>query len=327
MKLTTEAKQVSEYLAKIGFLQEGEEVTKVSIPGAGNMNFTIRVNTNIRSFIVKQSRDYVEKYPQVAAPADRCQREAEFYTLLKSSNKLRSMVPRVFHVDKEENIMIMADLGAGTDFTYLYKKDQEIDEKDLSKVMQFVATLHKEYTSDTSEYVIRNHDMRKLNHKHIFVYPFIDDNGLNLDDIHEGLEAIAKPYRADELLKTEVEKIGKLYLADGNTLLHGDYFPGSWLKTKHGIQIIDPEFCFFGFPEFEVGVTIAHLMLANQSEEILDHALASYMSRSSLDIELTEKCAGIEIMRRILGLAQLPLSLDLEQKRELLQLAYAYITD
>ena len=39
-----------------------------------------------------------------------------------------------------------------------------------------------------------------------FVYPFIDDNGLNLDDIHEGLEAIAKPYRADELLKTEVEK-------------------------------------------------------------------------------------------------------------------------
>ena len=40
--------------------------------------------------------------------------------------------------------MIMADLGAGTAFTYLYNKDQEIDEKDLSKVMQFVATLHKE---------------------------------------------------------------------------------------------------------------------------------------------------------------------------------------
>lgn len=327
MKLTTDLKDVSEYLNKIGFLQEDENPTSVSIPGAGNMNFTIRVITNQRSFIVKQSRDYVEKYPQVAAPADRCQREGEFYALLKSSNKLRSMVPRVFHMDKEENIMIMADLGAGSDFTYLYKKDQEIAENDLSRVMQFVATLHKEFKADSADYVIRNHEMRKLNHEHIFVYPFMVENGLNLDDIQPGLEAIAKPYRSDELLRTEVETIGKMYLEDGNTLLHGDYFPGSWLKTKHGIQIIDPEFCFFGFPEFELGVTIAHLMLANQTEETLDHALASYMSRSSLDIELTEKCAGIEIMRRIMGLAQLPLSLDLEQKRELLQLAYAYITD
>ena len=54
-------------------------------------------------------------------------------------------------------------------------------------------------------------------------------------------------------------KVGDIYLSDdGGVLLHGDYYPGSWLKTDAGFRVIDPEFCFLGPPEFDLGVLAAH---------------------------------------------------------------------
>ena len=58
--MTKDKHQLERYLKAQGWLQEGEEITTVEIPGAGNMNFTLRIKTADRSFIVKQSRDYVE---------------------------------------------------------------------------------------------------------------------------------------------------------------------------------------------------------------------------------------------------------------------------
>ena len=43
------------------------------------MNCTLRVTTTRRSFILKQARPWVEKYPQIAAPVERARVEAAFY--------------------------------------------------------------------------------------------------------------------------------------------------------------------------------------------------------------------------------------------------------
>ena len=70
--------------------------------------------------------------------------------------------------------------------------------------------------------------------------------------------------RQDTPLKNAAIQLGKRYLSEGTSLLHGDYYPGSWLKTKTGLRIIDPEFCFFGPKEYDLGVLRAHLKMAEQ---------------------------------------------------------------
>ena len=42
-----------------------------------------------------------------------------------------------------------------------------------------------------------------------------------------------------------VTALGVRYLEDGDTLVHGDYFPGSWLRTGEGVRIIDGPFANF----------------------------------------------------------------------------------
>ena len=60
------------YLKSKSLLEANEVLTKIEKPGEGNMNFTMRAYTSFgRTFIVKQSRDYVEKYPSIPAPANR----------------------------------------------------------------------------------------------------------------------------------------------------------------------------------------------------------------------------------------------------------------
>ena len=244
-------------------------------------------------------------------------REAEFYELVRENHALESMMPNILAVDKENNVIMMDDLGAH-DYGYLYQSGKIIPGSELEGIVDFAAKLHQGFSVGNAPLVIRNREMRKLNHEHIFVFPYLHDNGLNLNDVLPGLQEAARPFKEDKQLRAAVEKLGKRYLSDGQKLLHGDYFPGSWLKTKAGIRIIDPEFCFFGDPEFEIGVLIAHLKMADQPEQLVKKALERYTAQTTLDKVLCEKFTAIEILRRIMGLAQLPLEIDLEKRKALL---------
>ena len=319
MKLDKNIENLQGYMANQLWLVEGEKIHEVEVPGEGNMNFTLRLKTNQRSVIIKQSRAYVEKYPQVAAPKKRALMEAAFYQEICKSEKLKAQMPSLIAVDEDNSILLMEDLGAGSDYTSIYKDGVEMNETDLLKLMDFTAELHNSFKADQTEKPIRNREMRKLNHEHMFVYPYMDENGLNLDDILPGLAAVAEKYKQDKKLQEKLISIGELYLADGKHLLHGDFFPGSWLKTTDGVKVIDPEFCFYGSAEFEIGVTVAHLKMANQSEELISKAIQQYQSKAKLDTKLMEAHVAAEIMRRILGLAQLPLEINLSKRESLLE--------
>ena len=323
--LNKNIEELSAYLQANAWLTDKETITKVEVPGEGNMNFTLRIITNKRSFIIKQSRAYVEKYPQVAAPTERVLREAEFYEEVQKHEALSNKMPKLIGLDKDNSIMLMDDLGKGTDYASLYKEGETITEEDLYTVIDFIAKLHTNITTGTTEKRISNTKMRALNHEHIFKYPYLHDNGIDLDAILPGLKKGAAFIKEDATLLKEIEKLGGLYLQDGNILLHGDFFPGSWLKTTKGVKIIDPEFCFFGFPEFEMGVTIAHLKMANQPEDLIEKALLHYTKQAPLNTDVCYKFVGVEIIRRIIGLAQLPLQIDLEKRLSLLKEAQSII--
>ena len=66
-----DANGLERHLCEISVLGKDERLEKVGRAGPGNMNCTVRATTPLRSIIVKQSRPWVEKYPQFDAPWDR----------------------------------------------------------------------------------------------------------------------------------------------------------------------------------------------------------------------------------------------------------------
>lgn len=318
------------YLVKQEWIAQTRRITAVNRAGEGNMNLVLRVVVDDgTSFILKQSRPWAEKYPSVDAPAARANIEAEYYQRTATQAALASRSPRLHHVDTDSHILMMQDLGAGADLSTLYRPDAKLDHDTLMALMDYLVVLHRSFRRPACGFVIENHPMRALNALHMFKLPFADDTSFDLDAITPGLAAVAADCRADSTLLARIQELERRYLATGDTLLHGDFFPGSVLLTAEGIKVIDPEFCFFGDAEFDVGVLLAHLTLAGQSPALIEQGLGHYTARIADALPFsTPLCwhyAGVEILRRLLGLAQLPLTLELSAKQALVATARQWL--
>lgn len=311
---------LSSYLFKRGWLGQSETLRGAGKAGEGNMNYTLRVSTFERSFILKQARPWVEKYPHIAAPWERALIEGRFYEAVSTESQLAALMPKLLGLDTESHIIALEDLGEAQDFTALYRS-AELTDAQLDELADYLSRLHRLPSDADHKSVFVNRAMRALNHLHIFDFPLQLENGFDLDAITPGLSELARSLKLDEDYVSLVNDLGELYLRDGEALLHGDYFPGSWLQTAQGVRVIDPEFCFYGPPEFDLGVMIAHLNLARQSYGLEQRLLTTYRAQRPLNQELVQQFAGVEIMRRLIGVAQLPIRLNLDAKRELLLLA------
>jgi 5-methylthioribose kinase len=307
-----------------GWASLADPILSIQKAGEGNMNFVARARTASSSFIIKQSRPWVEKYPQIAAPVNRIIAEATFYQVLAEDDFFQKFYPRTIAFDPANFLLIMEDLGAGSDYTFLYQQSSHLGEQELQGLMAFLSRLHQVPPIQQKSFPL-NTELKKLNHTHLFVYPFQENNGFDLDAVQPGLQQVSLRYKNNEALNERLQVLGERYLQPGNTLLHGDYYPGSWLKTNSGIKIIDPEFSHYGRAEFDLGVMMAHLLMARTEEKKIEEGMKAYQRPMEFDHQLFNGFCGVEIMRRILGLAQLPLGLSLSEKSLLLQHAYQLI--
>ncbi|GMQ23611.1 hypothetical protein Aoki45_02930 [Algoriphagus sp. oki45] len=294
------------------FWKSGEKVEEISIAGPGNMNLVLRIKTNQRSVIFKQSKPFVKKFPQIPAPIDRIQVEHLFYQVLNDSGAMLDFVPQILGFDPENHLLLTEDLGIGKDFSDIYSEEKRLSLNEVDQLVHFLNLLHALPVNDFPD----NLSMRRLNHEHIFNFPFLKENGFDLDTVQPGLQKLSLKFKQDQNLKMVIEALGERYLAPGKTLLHGDFYPGSWLQVNSGIKVIDPEFGFLGDREFDLGVFLAHMDMGLQSEEILSRILEQY--KHPLENLLLNQYRGVEILRRLIGIAQLPLRLSLMQKEELL---------
>jgi 5-methylthioribose kinase len=311
--------EITHYLHTHKLIEADERVISAEKPGEGNMNYVLRLQLNNRTLIIKQARPYVEKYPNVAAPEERVIIEGEFYKQVAGNAALSAMMPAIIKVDEIDHILILEDLGEASDFTFLYEQEGQLSKEEAHSLTAFISKLHNSFESAEPSELLANRKLRSLNHEHIFIYPLMVDNGFDLNLIQPGLQAVSMKYKSNEQLKRKANQLGAVYLADGATLLHGDYYPGSWLKTSAGVKVIDPEFSFYGPAEYDLGVMLAHLKMAEQDDSIIQLVMAAYEKRSGFDNRLLKEFIGIEIIRRIIGLAQLPLTLTLQQKEALLE--------
>ncbi|MFH6603507.1 phosphotransferase [Maribacter algicola] len=312
--LNTKLKDLQDYLISKGWLHSEEQIKSLEKPGEGNMNVVLRIITDQRSFILKQSRPYVEKYKQIEAPLDRIAVEYKFYDIIQN-NALHAHMPKILGYDATNHLLLLEDLGKCEDMISLYH-DGDVNKKMLQKLIFILRIIHR--TKPPKDFP-ENFAMRKLNHEHIFSLPFKKGNGFSLSDIQPGLQELSMAYKKDAALKKVIKNIGKRYLSKGNTLIHGDYYPGSWMTETENLYVIDPEFGFVGFAEFDLGVMAAHMIMTTGKKKFLKQILLQY--DGGVDQKLVAQVAGIEIMRRLIGLAQLPLERTLEEKAKLLKKA------
>ena len=200
-------------------LAPDEVVTGTEKPGEGNMNFVLRVITDRQTLILKQSRPWVEKYPQIAAPNERLHAEATYYRATATEPRLRAMSPALLAVDSIHLVMITEDLGAGSDYTSIYSKGTELPLTEIKSLFGYLARLHQStHDADPSKFPL-NRELKQLNHEHIFNYPF--RAGFDLDAIQPGLQALAAPIQANDSLRNRLSELGEVYLDSGPVLIHG----------------------------------------------------------------------------------------------------------
>jgi 5-methylthioribose kinase len=310
------------YLVERGFA-EADEVVTAERAGEGNMNYVVRARMAGRSIILKQALPWVVKYPTIAAPVERAASEARFYRFVAQSRPVAAMMPHLLSFDESSALLILEDLAPADTLLGCYQGTRSLSRTHLEELARYTSALHRLTIPPDQRPAFRNGAMRQLNHQHIFDIPLRTDGACSamLEQITPGLDRAGDRLRRDASYCKTVEALGCSYLEqDGPSLIHGDLFPGSLLQTAHGnLRVIDPEFSFCGDPEFDIGVFHAHLLISRHEDDIASFWLEVALEDTALSKTLVVQYAGVEIMRRILGVAQLPVALSLEAKGDLLE--------
>ena len=293
--------ELNEFLRGMGWMVR-DRVLKAERIGAGNMNFTVRIWMKQGSFILKQARPWVVKYPQIAAPIERAAVEAGFYRVTAGASGVSSQMPQLLGFSGAAHLLWLEDLGEGADFMDCYQS-QNLEPEECRRLTEFLVNLHTLEVPIEAKEQLRNRAMRALNHEHQYDLPLRKETGF---------ADVAGELREDRDYCRRIADLGERYLSDGEVLVHGDFFPGSWLRAKGGIAIIDPEFCYLGDAEYDVGVFLAHLELLQARH--LWTVVESCYSRP-IDWKLARRYAGAELMRRLIGVAQLPVRGSLDEKK------------
>lgn len=301
----------------------GETIDSVEAAGEGNMNLTLRIQSTQGSIILKQARPWVQKYPQIPAPVDRHDHERHFYEKVNSDECLAGRMPKLVSSMPSRAILFLEDLTPAKDLSWQYKApDRAVLLTALDRLLPWLARLHDSPLSENERAMFENRRLRTLNAEHLFVVPFLERSVVDLDAITPGLASLRERWIGNDELHSVLNDYHRRYMVGGPRLLHGDFFPGSWLHDDRAFWVIDPEFCFAGPPEFDLGVMLGHLRMIDPDSDWKEQVCDVYpLDRLEINWAEVERWAGIEVLRRLFGVAQLPLRLGIEEKTRLVELA------
>ena len=208
---------------------------------------------------------------------------------------------------------------------------------------------HKEKKQQVQRFI--NPELCEISEELVYTEPFTDHNNRNL--LFEPIEDwLKQEIYEDHLLKTEAAKLKFSFMNNAQALVHGDLHTGSIFVTKEQTKVIDPEFAFYGPIGYDVGNVIANLVFAHvravvaKEEEYIrwssstikdfidkfqekfiekwntratdllaqDEAFRDYYLQSVM--EDTAGVCGLEIIRRIVGLAKVKDIVSIESSKD-----------
>ncbi len=337
-----QAGRVDLVMGAVGWLGDEEQVTTcVSLGGESSTVMRVELQElrgGWRTAVLKQSLPWLRRDESVAMPADRWRGEHTFYREVARVPEAAALVPRLMAANEARCLLLLEDFRGASNLASLYRGGS-LGEGTAEALGGFLRALRRG-TRGEQDAEFANGGMKTLSHRLLFEAPFgsrgqggngfgpdgpAPDEGA-LDDIEPGLGAAASALRSDGAFRDAVAKLGRRFLGAGDCLVHGAFHPANWLLLPSGdVRVVDPQYSSPGDPEFDLGTALAHLLLARQPVEVVATFLSAATGaeeagregpanteevEAGVDRPLVARYAGAEIVRRLLGGAQLPLEAE-----------------
>ncbi len=301
-----------EYLRSLGLARGGEPV-RIEPAGDGNINWVRRATVGgswPRSYIVKQARPALERFPQYQAPTERMLCEARYLEQVAAFDS-EGVCPRVHHFDEANRVLVLEDLGAAERLDHALARGADASAA-LLTLCRFLARVHRETRGDTSLIErFANEPMQRLHGDHIFALPY-QENDFALPPRTAARAALL---RADGALHAHAQRFYRRYLTPTGALIHGDVQAGNILLPAGGVKLLDAEISHVGDPAFDIGMLLAHALIpaaaagrAASATSVLVGCWRAYAEAHGAKALPSQAealgYAGLELLRRTIGAAR-----------------------
>lgn len=348
-----QAGRVDLVMGAVGWLGDEEQVTTCASLG-GESSTVMRVELQElrggwRTAVLKQSLPWLRRDESVAMPADRWRGEHAFYAAVARVPEAAARMPRLMAANEERFLLLLEDFRGASSLTSLYGGGSLA--RGAAEVLGAFLRALRCGTRGEPNAEFAHGGMKTLSHRLLFEAPFDSPeqggNGFGpdgpapagdaLDATEPGLGEAAATLRSDRTFREALSELGSRFLDAGACLVHGAFHPANWLLLPSGdVRVVDPQYSSPGDPEFDLGTALAHLLLARQPVEVVATFLSAATGaeeagregpadteevEAGVDRPLVARYAGAEIVRRLLGGAQLPLEAEGGFRRGLLETA------
>jgi len=314
LRLTHE--NLPRYLEERG-VAPAARVRRVSPAGDGNINWVRRIQLEDgRSWIVKQARPALERFPEYEVTTERIVFEARWYQTVRAFDS-GAICPQVLDFDEAERVLVLEDLGEVERLDAALGRDPGGGACG-AVLARLLGAVHAG-SAGRPELAERfkNEDMRRLHGDHIFALPF-QENGFPLSP---ALRARARALQADTRIQAAAAAAHARYLAPGSVLLHADVQSGNVLLQSRGPRLLDPEIAHVGDPAFDPAILLAHLLLpalargrAGAARGSVTGAWEAYREARGPGVappfEEVATYVALECLRRTLGAARVAVVAD-----------------
>lgn len=297
------------YLQSIGILPAGESVG-VEPAGDGNINWVRRARSaGGRSWIVKQARPSLERFPQYQASTERIVFEARYFETVRALDR-EEVCPKVLHFDEPARVLVLEDLGDAERLDRALARGADVHDA-IAQVAAFLGAVHAATRSAELSARFANDDMRRLHGDHIFALPFQANDFPLAAPVRRRAEQIQREGRLGRIAAAAYDR----YRESRRCLVHADVQAGNILLTAAGPKLLDAEIAHVGDPAFDVGTLVAHVLLPATAGGNLHRVQATLGGLWSAyeNAHGPQDCprfaeaalyAGVEMMRRTIGAAR-----------------------
>jgi 5-methylthioribose kinase len=301
---------VFSYLQGLGLLTPGED-GGVEPAGDGNINWVRRVRAKDgRSWILKQARPALERFPEYQVTTERIGFEARYFETVRPLVPDASVCPEVHHFDPEQCVLVLEDLGTAERLDDALARGADVTQA-LCSVARFLGAVHAATRDPALAARFDNPEMQRLHGDHIFVLPYRENDFL----LSPPLRARAEALWSDDALVTCIDAAYARYLEPRGALVHADVQSGNVLLADRGPVLLDAEIAHVGDPAFDLGVLVAHVELpaiacgdsaADMTRRVWDAYREAHGAEALPAFADVARYAGIELLRRTLGAARVP---------------------
>ncbi len=327
-QLRLDDSNLPEFLSGIG-LFESRAGVRVEPAGDGNINWVRRVSTpgGGASWVVKQARPALERFPQYRVSTERIVFEARYYEVVAPFDS-QGVCPRVVHFDETQRVLVLEDLGNAERLDAALARGADATDT-AAALGSFLGAVHAGTAALDLAPRFANDAMRRLHGDHIFALPLAENDF----PLSPAVRAEADALRAQPRLVATAAELYERYLGPGSALVHADVQAGNILLTPERPKLLDAEIAHVGDPAFDVGTLVAHLLLpsaaagrSTAARPAVEAAWEAYGVRPCA-FEDVARYAGIEMLRRTVGAARVAAVASDEASRAALRTAVRWLLD